>query len=228
MATHTVSGRRGLAALAANPNMQLLTDELLDVFSAVQLLGFVSTPQFCRQWAPVRHTDTDRQTKRKMDVAENEFHTLAHNVRVDVVACQKHAQELGKASRERWEFSLLLLVDAPGAPVGVIAGISWWGAFCLLLQFVHAWRNRVRGCRSYFDCLPDGIVGVNQPIQRTPLWPAAWLSAVVKSRSSGSVWVQRVWEVHDDRLQFMGALDAKMQYGGRKSLMLGWFGLVRR
>ena len=37
-------------------------------------------------------------------------------------------------------------------------------------------------------------------MQRTPLWPASWLPAVDKSRSSKSVEVQRVWEFYDERL----------------------------
>ena len=40
------------------------------------------------------------------------------------------------------------------------------------------------------------------------LWPASWLPAVDKSRGSKSVEVQRVWEVYDERLQFMSRHDA--------------------
>ena len=40
-------------------------------------------------------------------------------------------------------------------------------------------------------------------LQRSPLWPAAWLTAVEKSRRSKSVEVQRVWEVYDDRVRIM-------------------------
>ena len=47
-----------------------------------------------------------------------------------------------------------------------------------------------------------------QPVQRTPLWPASWLPAVEKSRGSKSVEVQRVWEIYDERLQFMSRHDA--------------------
>ena len=47
-----------------------------------------------------------------------------------------------------------------------------------------------------------------QPVQRTPLWPASWLLAVDKSRGSKSIEVQRVWEVYDERLQFMSRHDA--------------------
>ena len=42
-----------------------------------------------------------------------------------------------------------------------------------------------------------------QPVRFSPLWPASWLPAVDKSRGSKSVEVQRVWELYDDRLQFM-------------------------
>ena len=48
---------------------------------------------------------------------------------------------------------------------------------------------------------------VTQLVQRTPLWPASWLHAIDKSRDSKSVEVQRVWEIYDDRLQFMATLD---------------------
>ena len=41
-----------------------------------------------------------------------------------------------------------------------------------------------------------------------PLWPASWLPAVDRSRGSNSVEVQRVWEVFDERVQFMSGQDA--------------------
>ena len=40
------------------------------------------------------------------------------------------------------------------------------------------------------------------------LWPASWLPAVDKGGRSKSVEVQRVWEVYDERLQFMSRQDA--------------------
>ena len=49
---------------------------------------------------------------------------------------------------------------------------------------------------------------VTQPVRYSPLWPASWLPAVDKSRGSKSVEVQRVWEINDDRLQFMSTQDA--------------------
>ena len=44
-------------------------------------------------------------------------------------------------------------------------------------------------------------------MQRTPLWPASWLPAVDKSGGSKSVEVQRVWEIYDERLQFLSRHD---------------------
>ena len=49
---------------------------------------------------------------------------------------------------------------------------------------------------------------VTQPVRFSPLWPASWLPAIDKSRGSKSVEVRRVWEVYDDRLQFMSQRDA--------------------
>ena len=61
--------------------------------------------------------------------------------------------------------------------------------------------------RTLFDCC-RWTSRVTQPIVRTPLWPASWLLAVDKSRGSKSVEVRRVWEIFDDRLQFMSRQDA--------------------
>ena len=59
----------------------------------------------------------------------------------------------------------------------------------------------------FFDCCRWSC-RVTQPVQLTPLWPASWLPAVDKGRGSKSVEVQRVWEVCDERLQFMSRQDA--------------------
>ena len=57
------------------------------------------------------------------------------------------------------------------------------------------------------------------PVRRSPLWPASWLPVLDKSRGSKAAEVQRVWDIYDDRLQFMswnhalsldGALDCGM------------------
>ena len=61
--------------------------------------------------------------------------------------------------------------------------------------------------RTLFDCC-RWTGRVTQPVQRTPLWPASWLPAIDKGRGSKSVEVERVWEVCDERLQFMSRQDA--------------------
>ena len=66
--------------------------------------------------------------------------------------------------------------------------------------------------RTLFDCC-RWECRVTQPVQRTPLWPASSLPANDKSRGSKSVEVQRVWEVYDERLQFMSRQDASLLDG---------------
>ena len=61
--------------------------------------------------------------------------------------------------------------------------------------------------RALFDCC-WWTCRVTQPVQRTPLWPASWLHAVDERKGSKSFDVQRVWEVYDERLQFMSRHDA--------------------
>ena len=49
---------------------------------------------------------------------------------------------------------------------------------------------------------------VAQSVRCTPLWPASWLPVVDKTRGSKSAEVQRVWEIYDERLEFMSRRDA--------------------
>ena len=69
---------------------------------------------------------------------------------------------------------------------------------------------------------------VTQPVRCSPLWPASWLPAVDQSRGSKSVEVQRVWEVYDDRLQFMSLQDAHLlsESLGAGDVSEVWLGLV--
>ena len=69
------------------------------------------------------------------------------------------------------------------------------------------WVAPNHAVRTLFDCA-GWSCRVTQPVQLTPLWLASWLPAVDKSRGSESVDVQKVWEVHDERLQFMSRHDA--------------------
>ena len=62
-----------------------------------------------------------------------------------------------------------------------------------------------------------------------PLWPASWLPAIDKNRASKSVEVQRVWGIHDDRLQFMSRqvalqLDESLEAGDVSRAWLVWSG----
>ena len=65
---------------------------------------------------------------------------------------------------------------------------------------------------------------VTQAVRCTPLWPASWLPVVDKSRGSKSVEVQRVWEIYDERLQFMSRQDASLldESLGRDDVSLAW------
>ena len=63
--------------------------------------------------------------------------------------------------------------------------------------------------RALFDC-GRWESRVTQSAQCTPPWPASWLPAVDKGRSSKSAEVQRVWEIYDERLQFMSRRDVSL------------------
>ena len=87
-----------------------------------------------------------------------------------------------------------------GCPLTVAAVSS-----CKVLN--DRWIAPHLAVRTLFDCC-RWTCSVTQVVQRTPLWPASWLPAIDKSRSSKSVEVRRVWEVYDERLQFMSCRDA--------------------
>ena len=87
-----------------------------------------------------------------------------------------------------------------GCPLAVAAVLS-----CTVQ--VDRWIAPHLAVRTLFGCC-RWTCQVTQPVQRTPLWPASWLPASVKSRGSKSVEVQRVWEVYEERLQFMSRQDA--------------------
>ena len=78
-------------------------------------------------------------------------------------------------------------------------------------------------CSSPFDC-GRWESWVTQPVQCTPLWPASWLPAVDKGRGSKSAEVQRVWEIYDERLQFMSRRDASLldESLGRDDVSMAW------
>ena len=80
-------------------------------------------------------------------------------------------------------------------PLFFLARFKLIGGLLLILLFV--------------PCLTaaGGIVSLLS-LCSVPLWLASWLPAVDKSRGSKSVEVQRVWEVYDERFQFMSRQDA--------------------
>ena len=73
---------------------------------------------------------------------------------------------------------------------------------------------------------------VTQQVRFSPLWPASWLPAVDKSWGSKSVEVQMVWEVYDERLQFMSRqdallLDESLNAGDISQAWLVWSGAAK-
>ena len=87
-----------------------------------------------------------------------------------------------------------------GCPLAVAAALS-----CKVQN--DRWVAPHLAVRTLFDCC-RWTCSVTQVVQRTPLWPASCSPAIDKSRSSKSVEVRRVWEVYDERLQFMSCRDA--------------------
>ena len=85
----------------------------------------------------------------------------------------------------------------------------------------------VRTCFDDFRWLAK----VSLPVQRSPLRPASWLPVLDKSRGSKAAEVQRVWDVYDDRLQFMSrddalSLDDSLVRGDVSSAWLVWSSAV--
>ena len=89
-----------------------------------------------------------------------------------------------------------------GCPLAVAAVLS-----CKVQN--DRWVASHLAVRTLFDCC-RWTCRVTQAVQRTPFWPASWLPAVDKGRCSKSVEVRRVWEVYDERLQFMSRQDASL------------------
>ena len=74
------------------------------------------------------------------------------------------------------------------------------------------WISPHLAVRALIDC-DRWSCCVTQPVRFSPLWPASWLPAVDKSRGSKSVEVRIVWQIYDDRLQFMLRQDAFLLSG---------------
>ena len=85
------------------------------------------------------------------------------------------------------------------------------------------WTAPHLAVRALFDC-GRWESWVTQPVRCTPLRPASWLPAIDKSRGSKSAEVQRVWEIHGERLQFMSRQDASLLDDslGRDDVSMAW------
>ena len=77
--------------------------------------------------------------------------------------------------------------------------------------------------RSSFD-YSRWLAKVSLPVQHSPLWPASWLPVLDKNRGSKAAEVQRVWDVYDDRLQFMSWDDALNLDDSSVVVMSLWLG----
>ena len=115
---------------------------------------------------------------------------------------------------------LLVCIPAPTCKrswtaVGGHRRILFLGVLLLWLQFFLAGFSRIGGLLPTWPSVPLFDCGrwdsrFTQPVRCTPLWPASSLPVVDKTRDSKSAEVQRVWEVYDERLQFMSRRDASL------------------
>ena len=114
-----------------------------------------------------------------------------------------------------WVATCSPLVSVVGLLLVVIVGTLWLVALLLLLLLRYLLVRLILAGGSHpilrvelFLIVAGGNGLITLPVQRNPLWPASWLPAVDKSRGSKSVEVRRVWEIYDERLQFMSRQDA--------------------
>ena len=75
------------------------------------------------------------------------------------------------------------------------------------------WVDGSRGIQPHFAVVASfqgdrWSAKVTQPCRVTPLWPASWVSALDKSRSSRSAEVREIWDIYDRVLQFIPGDDA--------------------
>ena len=68
------------------------------------------------------------------------------------------------------------------------------------------WLQPHFAVQTWFDAC-RWTARVTQPFRFTPVWPASWIRAVDRSRTSRSAEVRRVWEVYDERLGVICARD---------------------
>ena len=71
------------------------------------------------------------------------------------------------------------------------------------------WLQPHLAVRTWFDAC-RWTARVTQPFRFTPVWPASWVAAVDRSRTSRSAEVRRIWEVYDERLGLVQARDVQV------------------
>ena len=111
--------------------------------------------------------------------------------------------------------SLLLLVSVVGLRLVVIVGTLLLVVLLLLLLFFLARFSLIGGLLLtlrpvLFLIVVGGSLGLRSLFSVLTLWPASWLPVVDNGRGSKSAEFQRVWEVYDERLQFMSRRDASL------------------
>ena len=88
------------------------------------------------------------------------------------------------------------------------------------------WLQPHFAVQTWFDAC-RWTARVTQPFRFTPVWPASWIRAVDRSRTSRSAEVRRVWEVYDERLGVIHArdvhsLDRALYSGDVPGAWLAW------
>ena len=89
----------------------------------------------------------------------------------------------------------------------LLAGVESWktAGYCLIIRFVLPFR---------WVGAPQSFVS---PVSFAVLWPAAWVSAVDKTRSSKSDGGRHIWEVYDENAWRLFIL-----VSGKKFALLSW------
>ena len=129
---------------------------------------------------------------------------------------------------------LLPLASVLGILVAATGGTSWLVVLLLLLRFYLAGSSLTSGLLLIL-LLGPYLIAVGGPVLLLS-WFSVLLSglllgypAIDQSKGSKSVEVQSVWEVYDDRLQFMSKhdaiqLDASLDAGDVSRAWLVWSG----
>ena len=109
-----------------------------------------------------------------------------------------------------------------GVPAGFHGGLP---SCCCCCLWMWALQDRrvvphfpVRACFDY----SRWFAKVSLPVQRTPLWPASGYRYLIRGRVSKTAEVQRVWDIYDDRLQFMSLFLEALRGGSVLEGLRSW------